>query len=98
MSDRRAKAARDEKLHLDPLYESPIEGLKTPLESSLTAEEREQVAKLLANLRDEDREILLVSYGRSERDAAASLGLAKTTYRERLARARARAQSLLKTL
>jgi DNA-directed RNA polymerase specialized sigma24 family protein len=74
------------------------QGLKTPRESSLSTEEQAQAAKLLANLRDEDREILAVSYGHSERDAAAILGMAKTTYRERLARARERAAALLKTL
>jgi DNA-directed RNA polymerase specialized sigma24 family protein len=87
-----------DRLRLDPLYESPIPGLKTPRESSLTPEEQEQAEKLMANLPDEDKKLLEVSYGRSECDAAAILGMPKTTYRERLARARARAVALLKTL
>jgi RNA polymerase sigma factor (sigma-70 family) len=85
-----------DRIHLDPLYESPIPGLRPELEQSLMPEEQAQVAKLLANLQDEDREILKASYRMSERDAAASLGMPKTTYRERLARAKARAIALLK--
>jgi RNA polymerase sigma factor (sigma-70 family) len=87
-----------ERIHLDPLSESPIEGLKTPLESALTPEEQERARKLLANLTDEDREILDVSFGRSERQAAEILGIPKSTYRYRLERARERAAILLKLL
>jgi DNA-directed RNA polymerase specialized sigma24 family protein len=87
---------RGDKVHLDPLYESPVEGLKTPLESTLTPEEQAQAEKLMANLTDEDREILEVSYGRSERQAAAMLGMPKTTYRDRLARAQEQAEAILR--
>jgi hypothetical protein len=87
---------RGDKIHLDPLYESPIDGLKTPRESTLTPEEQERAEKLTANLTDEDREILEASYGRSERQAAAILGMPKTTYRDRLKQARERAEVLLR--
>jgi RNA polymerase sigma factor (sigma-70 family) len=87
---------RGDKTHLDPLYDSPIPGLKTPLESTLTPEEQEQAEKLMGNLPDEEREILEASYGRSERQAAEILGIPKTTYRERLARARAQAEAILR--
>jgi RNA polymerase sigma factor (sigma-70 family) len=85
-----------DRLHLDPLYESPIPGLKTPLESTLTPEEQARADKLMVNLPPEDREILEASYGRSERQAAEVLGMPKTTYRERLARARAQAEAILR--
>jgi RNA polymerase sigma factor (sigma-70 family) len=85
-----------DRLHLDLLYESPIPGLKTPLESTLMPEEQERAEKLMGNLPDEEREILEASYGRSERQAAEILGIPKTTYRERLARARAQAEAILR--
>jgi RNA polymerase sigma factor (sigma-70 family) len=76
-----------DRLHLETLYDSPIEGLKRPLESTLSPEEQEQAEKLLANLTDEDREILEASYGRSGRRAAAFLGIPESTYRYRLKQA-----------
>jgi RNA polymerase sigma factor (sigma-70 family) len=89
---------RGDKIHLDPLYDSPIPGLKTPLESTLTPEKQLQAEKLLANLTDEDREILEASYGRKDREAAAFLGMPKSTYQYRLKRARERAEVLLRLL
>jgi RNA polymerase sigma factor (sigma-70 family) len=89
-----AHASRDDKIHLDPLYESPI--LKTPQESTLAPAEQEIAELLMGKLPDEDRKILEVSYGRSERKAAEILGIPKTTYRERLARAREQAEAILR--
>jgi DNA-directed RNA polymerase specialized sigma24 family protein len=84
-----------DKIHVDTLYESPIDGLKTPKESTLPPEEQKLAEILRESLTPEEWEILVVSYGESERDAAASLGMPKTTYRERLARARERARAIL---
>lgn len=87
-----------DRLHLDRLYDSPIPGLKTVLESTLTPEEQEQATKLLANLTDEDREILEASYGRSIHQTAEFLGIPYTTCWRRLKQARERAAILLKLL
>jgi RNA polymerase sigma factor (sigma-70 family) len=87
-----------DRLYLEPLQESPIPGLRTPRESTLPPEDQELVEKLMADLSDEDRAILLASYDLTERAAAEYLGMAKTTYRERLARARERAQVLVRLL
>jgi RNA polymerase sigma factor (sigma-70 family) len=86
------------KIHLDTLYESPIPGLKTPRESTLSPEEQKLAERLMEGLTDEDREILLASYDLSERAAAAMLGMPKTTYHDRLAQAKERATVLLRLL
>lgn len=91
-----AQLQERDRLYLDPLYESPIPGLKTPLESSLTPEEQIRAENLLVDLRDEDREILEASFRHTERQAAALLGIPKSTYRYRLQQARVRALALLK--
>lgn len=85
-----------DKLHLDPLYDSPIDGLKTPQESTLPPEEQEAAEKLMVDLTDEDREILEASYGRSIRQTAKFLGIPYATCWRRLKAARERAAILLK--
>jgi hypothetical protein len=92
-----------DRLHLEPLYDSPIPGLKAVLESSLSPKEQAQAEKLMADqlmvsLTNEDLMYLDISVGRSERQAAAMLGVPKSTYRYRLARARERAVILLKLI
>jgi DNA-directed RNA polymerase specialized sigma24 family protein len=52
----------------------------------------------MESLTDEDREILEASYGRKDREAAAFLGIPKSTYQHRLKQARERAEVLLKML
>jgi hypothetical protein len=84
------------KIHLDTLYESPIPGLKMPKESTLTAAEQAKAEKLLVNLIDEDREILEASYGRSIHQTAEFLGIPYSTCRDRLIRARERAEAILR--
>jgi DNA-directed RNA polymerase specialized sigma24 family protein len=89
---------RGDRIHLDRLYDEPIEGLKTPRESTLTPEEQEQADKLMANLADESREILEASYGRSIHQTAEYLGLPYATCYRRLKRAREEAEALLRLL
>jgi hypothetical protein len=92
------------RLHLDPLYESPIPGLKTPLEGTLWARDQELVEKLKANLTDEELLILDVSYNVSDDKACAflkeayGLNMGKTTYWRKRQRARAKAQRLAQGL
>jgi RNA polymerase sigma factor (sigma-70 family) len=90
------------RLHLDPLYDEPIEGLKPPLESTLTEDEQELAEKLRANLSavlsGEELEILEASYGRTQEAAAVFLGLAKTTYLRRLVSIQAKARELAREL
>jgi hypothetical protein len=87
---------RGDKIHLDPLYDSPIDGLKAVRESTLSAEEQKQAVRLMESLTDEDREILEAIYGRSIRQAAAFLQMPYSTYRDRLLAARERAEVLLR--
>lgn len=42
-----------DRLYLDPLYDEPMPGLKTPLENTLNLEDQELAEKLRANLTDE---------------------------------------------
>jgi DNA replication initiation complex subunit (GINS family) len=53
---------------VDSLYESPIPGFKTPLEKTLSPEDQELVEKLMANLTDEEIEVLMALVGSSERN------------------------------
>jgi hypothetical protein len=84
-----------DRVYLDSLYESPIPGLKTPLEDTLTLEDRKRVEKLRANLTDEEIAVLVATAGRSERMAAEHLGMAWTTYWRKLQRVRAKAEALV---
>jgi hypothetical protein len=47
------------RLHLDRLYDEPIEGLKTPLESTLTEDEEKLAQEIVANLSDDELMILV---------------------------------------
>ena len=77
---------------MDSLYESPIPGFKTLLEKTLSPEDQEFVEKLMANLTDEEIEVLMALVVRSEREASISLGMAWTTYWRRLQRGKAKAK------
>jgi hypothetical protein len=83
-----------DRLYLDSLYDSPMPGLKTPLEGTLSAEEKELAEKLKANLTDEELEVLQASYGRSLHRAAESLDMPYSNYYRRFKAAQAKAQDL----
>jgi DNA-directed RNA polymerase specialized sigma24 family protein len=80
------------------LYESPIEGLRTPRESTLTPDDQETAEYLAAKLTDESREVLEASYGRSIHQTAEFLGIPYSTCWRRLKRAREEAEALLRLL
>jgi RNA polymerase sigma factor (sigma-70 family) len=94
---------------VDPLYGSPFDGLKTPLEDTLSPEDQALVEKLKANLTDEELDILMALIGpgkhdawvghrldrRTEREAAESLDIPWPTYKRKLDKARAKAESIL---
>jgi hypothetical protein len=86
-----------DRLYLARLYDEPIPGLKTPLEDTLSLEDRELVEKLKANLTDEELTILDVSYKRSDEQASDYLKeikgwkISKTTYWRRRQVAKAKA-------
>jgi hypothetical protein len=63
-------------------------------ESSLTTEEQKLAEKLMANLTDEELEVLDASVGRSIHQAAEILDMSYTTYYRRLRDAKARAKAL----
>jgi hypothetical protein len=90
--------------YLELLYDEPMPGLKTPLESTLSRENQELVEKLLANLTEEERDILDASVGRSERRAAEFLrakgyrNMSDTNYWRKLKAAKAKAQGLTQGL
>ena len=97
-----------DRVYLESLYESPIPGLKTPLEGTLSLKDQELAEKLMANLTPEEIAVLSALVGpgkdgaasvyRTEREAAESLGMAWTTYWRRLQRARAKVQTLVADL
>jgi hypothetical protein len=101
-----------DRVYLDLLYDSPWPGLKTPLEGMLSTNDQELAEKLMANLTDQELEVLMALVGpgkdgawtdyslvyRTEREAAKSLGMAWTTYWRKLGKARARVDELLGTL
>lgn len=82
------------RVHLDRLYDEPIEGIKPSLESALTRDEQELAEKLLVNLSNEELVILDASVGRSQRQAADFLNLSKSTYVRRLEEIQAKARAL----
>jgi RNA polymerase sigma factor (sigma-70 family) len=86
------------RLHLDRLYDEPIEGLKTPLESTLSEDEDKLAQKLLANLTDEELAILEAKVGRSDEEAAAFLDMPQTTYWRKKKAAQAKARELAQGL
>jgi hypothetical protein len=93
-----------DRLRLDRLYDDPIPGLKTPLEGTLSADDQELAEKLMANLTPEEIAVLSALVGpgesgassvyRTEREAARSLDMPRSTYRYKLRKARARAKAL----
>jgi hypothetical protein len=101
-----------DRLYLERLYDEPMPGLKTPLEGTLSAEEQELAEKLMANLTEQELEVLMALVGpgkdgywtgyrtdmRTEHEAAESLGMAWATYWRRLRKARAKVEDLLGTL
>jgi RNA polymerase sigma factor (sigma-70 family) len=87
-----------DRLYLDRLYDEPIEGLKPPVESTLTEDEEELAQKIRANLSRDELTIVEASVDRSLRDAAAFLGMAPTTYGRRLAKVQAKAKDLAQGL
>jgi hypothetical protein len=101
-----------DRLYLERLYDEPMPGLKTPLEGTLSAEDQELAEKLMANLTEQELEVLMALVGpgkdgywtgyrtdmRTEHEAAEYLGMAWTTYWRRLRKARAKVEYLLGTL
>jgi hypothetical protein len=97
-----------DRLYLERLYDEPMPGLKTPLEGTLSADDQALAEKLMANLSAEDIAILSALVGpgkdgywtgyrtdrRTEREAAESLGMPRSTYRYKLRKARARVEAL----
>jgi hypothetical protein len=87
-----------DRIHLDRLYDEPIEGLKPPLESSLTEDEEELAEKLIANLTKEELALLNAKVGRSDEEAAAFLDIPQTTYWRKRKAAQAKALELAQGL
>jgi hypothetical protein len=97
-----------DRVYLESLYDDPMPGLKTPLEGTLSAEDQELAEKLMANLTEEEIAVLSALVGpgkdgawtgyrtdrRTEREAAESLNMPRSTYRYKLRRARARVEAL----
>lgn len=73
-----------ERLHLRPERHAP-----DPMLEVLAQETRDEVARVLAGLRPDDREVIVLRYflGLDEAEMAATLGVARGTVKSRLSRA-----------
>jgi RNA polymerase sigma-70 factor (ECF subfamily) len=81
-----------ERLHLRPERHAP-----DPMLEVLANETRDEVARVLADLRADDREVIVLRYflGLDEAEMAATLGCARGTVKSRLSRALGRMREAL---
>jgi RNA polymerase sigma-70 factor (ECF subfamily) len=81
-----------ERLHVRPERHAP-----DPMLEALANETRDEVARVLAGMRAEDREVIVLRYflGLDEGEMAATLGCARGTVKSRLSRALARMREAL---
>jgi hypothetical protein len=95
-----------ERIHLDRLYPEPIEGIRPPLEQSISPEDEKLAQRVWEALSEDDRRYLEASYEHSNVRAAEFLTevldldkeLPVSTYRDRLNSAILRAKKLARTL
>jgi hypothetical protein len=86
-----------DRLYLEPLYESPIPGLRRPLEQGIPSEDEKLATWLMERLTAEEREVLAASVGPegwSIHRAAESIPMPYSTYYRKLRDAKAKAKVL----